>query len=533
MELDNRFDEESPLRHYLRVLRRRKWSFVQPIVLVPALAVLYSLSQSHLYQASAKVLLLRQNLASTLNGNISPDVYQDPVRLAETQVEIARVPALAQRTLRANGLNHRTPEQFLRSSHVSADQNADILEFRVTDRRRDLAMKLATSYAREYTAYRRGLDSLAVHRAANDLRDRLRLLRNAGDSQSPLYSSLANKEQQLRTNAALGSSNSVFLRPADTAKQVQPRPLRAGVLGGILGLLLGVAFVGLREAIDTRVRSGEEVGQGLGLPLLGRLPSPSRRMQRKHELVMLSKLDSVQAEAFRMLRTNLEFAMVAKRPRTLMVTSALEFEGKTTTVANLAVALGRAGRRIVLVDLDLRRPGVNTLFHLEPRPGLTDVAIGQVELLDALVPLPISAEEPDQFSRRNGREHMGGTVEVLPAGSVPPNPGEFAGTENVSEILGKLQARADLVLIDAPPILHAGDAMALSRSVDAIMVVARLNTISRSALRELRRILEACPAAKLGFVLTNATRDESLPYRGYYGRSAPAQKEALTESPAR
>jgi Mrp family chromosome partitioning ATPase len=256
-------------------------------------------------------------------------------------------------------------------------------------------------------------------------------------------------------------------------------------------------------------------------------------MQRKHELVMLSKPDSVEAEAFRMLRTNLEFAMAAKRPRTLMVTSALELEGKTTTVANLAVALGRAGRRIVLVDLDLRRPGVNEFFHLEPRPGLTDVAIGEVELLEALAPLAISADEPDHFSRRNGREQMGGTVEVLPAGSVPPNPGEFAGTKNVAEILVKLQARADLVLIDAPPILHAGDAMALSSSVDAIIVVARLNTIRRTALRELRRILDACPAAKLGFVLTNAARDESLPYRGYYGRAAPTQKDALTESPAR
>jgi capsular exopolysaccharide synthesis family protein len=520
----NGLEEQSTLQRCLGVLRRRKWLALLPVVLTAGFAVLYSLSQPHRYEATATTLLTRQNLASTLNGSVSPDVYQDPVRLAQTQVDIARVPALAARVLRVNRLHDRTVDEFLASSRVSPEQNADVLDFRVTDPSRNLAVQLATSYAREYTVYRRALDSIGIARAEQDVRRQLRRLHENGRTGSPLYTSLKEKEQQLRIIAALGNSNAVLLRPADGAKLVQPRPVRNGVLGGILGVLLGLALVGVREAIDTRARSTEEIGEALGLPLLGRLPPPRRRLQRRQQLVMLVEPESVEAEAFRMLRMSVELASVDKGPRAIMVTSAFGLEGKTTTAANLAVAFARMGRRVTLVDLDLRRPGLEDVFAFEEKLGLTSVALGDAELLNALAYVEIPPDEANRLSRKNGRPPTPLTLEVLPSGPLPPSPGEFSGTNSVAEILAQLRERSELVLVDAPPLLPVGDAIALSSRVDGMIVVVRASTIRRPMLRELRRVLEGCPAAKLGFVLTDVPMERSSQYHGYYGKPAGARK---------
>jgi capsular exopolysaccharide synthesis family protein len=190
--------------------------------------------------------------------------------------------------------------------------------------------------------------------------------------------------------------------------------------------------------------------------------------------------------------------------RSIMVTSAVEKEGKSTTIANLAVALVRAGRHVVLVDLDLRRPLLHQFFELEARPGVTDVALGEVELEDAL-----SAMTPDPMSE--------GLLEVLTSGSVPPDAGEFVGTPALTAILDELRRRADIVLVDAPPMLQLGDAMTLSASVDGLIVVTRLGVVSRPMLTEVRRVLEACPAEKLGFVVTAANVEKGEGYGYGYG----------------
>ena len=156
---------------------------------------------------------------------------------------------------------------------------------------------------------------------------------------------------------ALQTPAASVVRQADGAVLTQPKTLRNVVLGLVVGLVLGLGLVFLREALETRARTAEEVSARLGgLPLLGRVPEPPRRLRRAGRLVMLEEPASVQAEAFRMLRAKLDFVTLDRDVRTIMVTSALEQEGKSTTVANLAVAFARAGKRVALVDLDLRRP---------------------------------------------------------------------------------------------------------------------------------------------------------------------------------
>jgi succinoglycan biosynthesis transport protein ExoP len=501
------------------------------VILVPAAAVAFSLQQTRLYEASSEVLLSRQNLAATLTDTPDVSASQDADRLVETQANLARVPAVAARVLRAVGLaDDRTPQDFLDSSDVSAKANADLLSFTVTDRSAQLAARLASEYARQFTDYRRELDTAALERARNELTNRLRALEQAGERHSPLYASLVEKEQQLRTMEALQTANAFVVRSARDAEQVQPRPLRNAILALALGLVLGIALAFLWEALDTRVRSADEVADQLGLPLLARIPEPPRQLRKSHKLVMLAQPKGIHAEAFRMLRTNLEFTNLERRARTIMITSAVEEEGKSTTVANLAVAFARAGKRVALVDLDLRRPFLARFFNVDGHwPGLTNVALGHVGLETAISRVAVS--NGHVTAGVNGHGPRAETLKVLPTGPVPPDAGEFVGTKALGDVLDRLLEDVDLVLIDAPPLLHVGDAMTLSARVDALIVVTRLNVVRRPMLAEIRRLLHASPAAPIGFVATGAQLEDAYGYGGYsaYYESRSFGKERARE----
>jgi Mrp family chromosome partitioning ATPase len=516
----------STLQDYLRVVRRRRWVIVETVVLVTLAAVLFSLRQEHMYRASSQVLLSNQNLAAALTGTQqSTGVSLQADRVAQTQADLARVRAVAARTLAAVGLE-RSPGALLAHSSVDAKPNADVLEFSVVDHDPELATRLATAYARQYVRYRQRLDTGALQRARSEVQQRIAGLQPGSTS---LLQSLEEKEQQLATMEALETSNASVVEEASGASQVQPRPIRNGVLGFGLALVLGFGLAFLREALDTRVRSAEEIGERLGLPLIGRLPEPPRRLRKEERLVVLADPRSPGAEAFRMLRTNLEFVRLDHDVKSILITSAVEQEGKSTSVANLAVTLARAGQDVALVDLDLRRPFLDHFFGLGHQPGVTEVAIGQAQLEEALAPVPFrdfsngSTRAPGSglgnghLRAATPRSPHGGSLSVLVAGPLPPDPGDFVGSAALAAILDELRERFDTVLIDTPPLLQVGDAMTLSRNVDALMVVTRMNVVRRPMVTELRRLLDSSPARTLGFLVTGAGGAETYGYGGYAG----------------
>jgi succinoglycan biosynthesis transport protein ExoP len=500
--------EEASLSDRLHVLWRRKFIVVQMVILVPLAAVLFSLTREPRYEASAGVLLSRQSLASTLTGTPDPGVYLQPERLTQTQAELARAPTIARRTLAAAGPELMSPEDFLDSSSVSPKPNADVLEFKVSHHDRRFARRLASEYARQFTIYRDELDSIAVKRASAELATRIAELERRGGRTLPLYASLREKQRDLETLAALETSGALVVRDAERAVQVAPRPALAGALGLALGLIVGSALAFFLEAFDTRVSSADEVRRRLRLPLLGQIPEPSRSVSRLGELALVVDPSSVTAEAFRILRTNIDLINLEHQAKTLLVTSAVRRESKSTTVANLALAFSQMGRHVALVDLDTRQPMLDSLFDIgSEQAGLTEVALGYVKLEDALCSIAFEEAVPTIRQGVTGGLRSDGHLKLLTCGAAPPNPGEFVASGRVRDILTQLQDRFDLVLIDAPPLLLSGDALALSARVDGIIVVTRLNVVRRPTLNEVGRILESSAAPPLGVVLTGVEID--------------------------
>jgi len=526
--MDGTGREPRTLRDYLQVVRRRRWVILLALVVGPLAAVTLAMRQQPLYSASAEVLLSRQNLANSLTGAQDPTLYLQAERYAQTQADLAEVGEVAQRTLDALALDDRTAQNLLDEVSVKALANADILSFRALDPSPTLAAQIATEYARQYTQYRKEIDTAALERAEGEVQRQMHSLESAGKTEGALYGSLVDKLQQLKTMEALQTSNAFLFRPADPGVKVQPRPARSALLGLVLGLFAGLGVAFLWEALDTRVRTAESVAEHLGLSLLARLPAPPRRFSGSDRLLMLDEPTNEQAEAFRLLRTNLEFANLDRGARTIMVTSAVAGEGKSTTVANLAVALARGGRHIVLVDLDLRKPSLHKFFDLEGHPGLTQVALGRAALEDALVRIDLGdgvTASSGNLKQLNGPGRVPGTLEVLGSGPLPPNPGEFVGTRALHDVLAEVASRAHLVLVDAPPLLSLGDALALTAKVDALFVVSRLKLVKKQLVDELKRVLATCRAAKLGFVVTGTNADSAYGY-GYGYHDAPLEVAA-------
>ncbi len=330
---------------YIGVLRRRKWIVLVFALVVPVAAFFFSARQEALYQSSAEVYLNKQDIGSAITGIENQTLFANEDRAAETQVNLASVPTVAERALKIAGVKNLTADALRAESSVASKGASDILEFTVTDPDPRSAETLVNAYALAFTQYRGELDSASVKSVRKEVEQKLAELQAEGKDDSALYDNLVQTEQRLATLETLNTSRASVVRPADEAVQVAPSPVRNAILGLALGLVLGVALAFAIDALDTRVRSVGEIGERLGLPLLARVPPPPRKLAKGHDLAMMAQPMGAGAEAFRMLRTNLEFACMEREDmRVIMVASAVEQEGKSTTVANLALAEARSGR---------------------------------------------------------------------------------------------------------------------------------------------------------------------------------------------
>jgi tyrosine-protein kinase len=521
------------LSDYLGVLRRRIWIVILAMVIAVGAAYLVSSRQTPAYEATSEVNIGGNSLASILNpsAHLSSSVVQQNVASA---AQIAHTTPIAAATLQAAGVHGISPQDLLDETTTTPSSTTSFFTIAVTDRSPDRAKLLATTYAGQYVSISNAGAVKGLQAQINKLNKQIASLNkqitaggaaNGQGSVAGLTQILVAKQKREsdleNAKQGLANNNQVAQRAEDSHK-VRPATTRNLAMGFGIGLVIGLVLVSLAEALDTRVRHSDDVSARLGLPLLTRIPIPPRSLRKASSLGMLSDESGVQTEAYRKLRINLDFANLSIKARTIMVTSATEQEGKSTTVANLAVALARAGRRVVLVDLDLRKPFLDRFFNLTGRPGLTDVALGHVTLDQALWSMPIPGADGSPGA---------GSLHVLPSGPMPPNPADLIESSVVSEMLLDLAERADVVLLDSAPLLPVSDGVVLSNKVDGMLVVVRASTVRRPVLMELQRVLAACPAAKLGFVLTGSDEADGYGYYGYGGYSAPTASPVPARTP--
>lgn len=263
---------------------------------------------------------------------------------------------------------------------------------------------------------------------------------------------------------------------------VSPNVKRNLALGLLLGLMLGLGGAVLRSVLDTKIRTRQDVAAITADPVLGRISFDPDAATRP--LIVHDSPTSPRAEAFRSLRTNLQFLKVEGNPRSFVITSSGPAEGKSTTAANLAIAIAQAGSTVCIVDGDLRKPRVAELLGVEGGVGVTDVLIGRSELSTAL----------QAWGHQN--------LFVLPAGHRPPNPSELLGSSEMAQLLESLQSRFDYVIVDAPPVLLVTDAAVVSKHVGGALMVAAAGRTRKEGLNDALGVMENIDARVLGIILT-------------------------------
>jgi succinoglycan biosynthesis transport protein ExoP len=316
--------------------------------------------------------------------------------------------------------------------------------------------------------------------------------------------SLRSTYTTLLTASSSNASNllSVIEPAVAPVAPISPRPLLNTLLAAALGLLIstGVAFGA--EYLDDSVKDSDKVQEVANLSTLGTIGRMSGDKGRSaiYRLVTLLYPRSGVAEAYRTLRTNIEFASLDQDAKTLLVTSSIPGEGKTVTAANLAVVFAQAGRRVLLVDADLRKPGVHVIFDLPNAHGLTTLLRSDGISVDAIVQMTEQAN-----------------LRILTTGPLPPNPAELLGSQRMRTVLDRLKIDEDLVIFDSPPLQAVTDSAILSSFVDGTVFVIDAQHGRRRAVRAAREALAKAGANVLGAVLNRIPARANSDYASYYG----------------
>jgi len=457
------------LSDYVRVLRKN-WLLIAAAILAGLLAAAgYAFTRTPVYESTSE-LYVSSGAGSTIVEQQQGNVYTQA--RVQSYVQLAITPKVLGPVVDELGLGV-TSSELADAVKVTSPVNTTVL--RITVRETD-AQRAAT--------------------IANTIAD-----------------SLTRVIDEVETLPATGVSpvKVTFVTAAEASSSpVSPNIPVMLALGALIGLAAGLSVTVLRAALDTRIRASRDLLAITDVPVIGSIPFDARAGERP--IVLRSDPRHERSEAFRTLRTNLQFLDIEEAAHSFVITSAMPNEGKSTTAVNLAIALADAGQRVVLVDADLRSPSVARYLGIEGGAGLTDVLIGRADVADVVQP----------WSDRS--------LYVLPAGRIPPNPSELLGSRQMADLLGVLAAEADVVLLDAPPLLPVTDAALIAKiaSGGAIVVVSTREA-RRPMLERALHKLELVDAHVAGVVLSMvSTRGADAREYGYgYGY---AQDVARTAS---
>jgi capsular exopolysaccharide synthesis family protein len=508
-------------RRQIAVVRSWLPLFVALPLLAGAAGYLISSQLPKTYEA--KVTLVVGQSLSTVNPIY--DQLLASQSLSATYASVATTRPILDSVIKQLNLD-TTTDELLKRVQANAPVNSPLLTVVARDTSRALAAAIANAVAAQLIADSPGIqghqaafqasidaelqatqDQIATTQTKVDSLTALTIRTAAQDAQlASLQASLVTLRSTYATLLSFTSSNTsnvlTIVEPAvPPDSPASPKPLLNTLVAAIAGLLLaaGVAFA--LAYVDDTVKDSEAVREVANLGTLGAIERMKGRPRSEiYRLAPLLSPRSGVAEAYRIIRTNLEFASVDTPVQTLLVTSSSPGEGKTVTACNLAIVFAQAGGRVLLVDADLRKPGVHTAFDLPNSQGLTTLLRDDHAMPDAI------AQVTEQENLR-----------VLTSGPLPPNPAEILGSQRMRTILERLKAENDLIIFDSPPLLAVTDSAILSSLVDGTLLVVDAGRSRRRALRTGSEVLARAGANVLGSVLNRIPPRARAGYGNYYG----------------
>ena len=516
------------LRDYAHVVWLRKWVVVLCVVLFVAAALAYSLTKPKRYEATARLMYAPPTNVASPNSNSTVDLTNLTIQLQSVGNTIAspKVRTAAEDALSGQEAagDYSVTATVVTPSGTSSTAIADSVDVTAQASTPQAAAHIANAYAEAVIELRKSAQQEQLSAAQHVIQQQLDAFQSAQSKLSPDYAALSLQLRDLQLAEATATGDFIVLAPATPpSSPASPKPVKTAMLGLIAGLFVGIVGAFVLGQFDVKVRTYREVASALGLNIVGRIPRLPHST-RGDELVALTEPEGTFSEALRILRSNLDWSNIDEHLRVLLVSSCLKGEGKTLALCNLAVTLARAGKKVVVIDADLRSPRVHRLFNVTNTSGLTSVALGSVNLETALQrferPAEVNVRTPAQTGRpSNSRSQWEGSLRILTSGPMPPNPGEVVASRRVASVIEAVaQQDVDYVLVDVPPLLGFGDAGALAPTVDGLLMVASIKKARRPILEEGREILESLPCRKVGVVVIGEKIEDSHYAAAYASR---------------
>jgi capsular exopolysaccharide synthesis family protein len=518
------------LKRFVEVLWQRMWLIVLATVLVAGMTYGLSITTTPTYSATTTLLI-------DPGADPSTDPYSNQ-RFAQaaavTYVEQLKSPVISNQVMERLGVRYDAGKVVT----VSQVRDTQLIQIAAVHENPGLAQQIADTTAQvfiEQTAgeqqarFQAGLDDIETQIAnlEGQIEDTQKAIASTSDPTDPenlrmpefarleltrletdltslqtRYVILLRSAEDFRLAMARYADTLTIFAPAELPRvPVAPRTLLNTVLGLISGLVLGVSTAFLLEYLDDSIRSPEDLEEGLGLQALGVIGRMRDVQALSDALVTAPRRQAATLEAYHVLRTNLNFSDVDNPNGSILVTSAGPREGKSTTLVNLGIVMAQAGKQVILVDTDLRRPTLHKFFDLKNTQGLSDLLLEPGQADDSLL-------------QATGVEGL----RILTSGPLPKNPPDVLGSKKMSQIVDGLRQQADMVLLDSPPVIGMADASLLAAQAQNAVLVVDIEQTPRDVLKQAKDLLEKADARVLGVIVNRLVPGRRGGYYGYYSR---------------